>query len=128
MRSIIKRHGTSDPFQIAENLGIKIVFEQLDKQGIYLPINDQKVIILNENLKNNPMAKFVMAHELYHAIEHTDLMALYHNGYMVKSKKEREANQFATYLCLIGQTIYAGQTKEQICRQCYIPLEMEEYL
>ena len=109
-------------------MNIQVIYVDIEKTAVYVPLGSQKFIILNSRLKNNPEAKFVMAHELYHAIEHTDLMALYHNGYMVKSKKEREANQFATYLCLIGQTIYAGQTKEQIRRQCYIPLEMEEYL
>lgn len=125
---IIKKYRTSDPFEIADKIGIKLFYADLDCRGVYVPIDDVKVIILNEKYKNRPEAKFVMAHELFHALEHSDMMALYHDGYMVKPKKEREANQFATYICLVGQEFRADMTREQICRQCYIPLEMQNYI
>ena len=128
LKEIVKKYRTSDPFVIADMLNIKVLYADLEEQGVYVPIGEKKIIVLNQELKNRPESKFIMAHELFHAIEHGELMALYHNGHLVSWKKEREANQFAAFMCLIGETIYAGQTKEQICRQCYIPIEMEKYI
>lgn len=127
---LVKVYRTNDPFNIADQLNIYVRYADADDnfKGVYVPIDGKKLIVLNLALKHRPENKFYMAHELYHAINHSDVVSYYHNGYNVKAKFEREANQFATYLCLVGATIYEGQSDKEVMRANHIPLEMRGYL
>lgn len=127
---LVKVYRTSDPFYIADQLNIHVRYADADDnfKGVYVPIDDKKLIVLNKSFKHTQENKFYMAHELYHAINHSDVVAYYHNGYQVKAKFEREANQFATYLCLVDTTIYEGQSEQEVMRANHIPLEMRGYL
>lgn len=136
VRKLIKEHQTNDPFILADylNVGVRYVSEdeldddtEQDFTAVYVP-TIKPLIIINGKYQYSSERYFFMAHELYHAINHSDVIAYYHGGYGVKGKMEREANQFATYLRLIGATIWEGQSSRDVLRVNYIPQEMEGYL
>lgn len=130
IHELVREHRTSDPYELAGRLDINIRYANTDVDftGVYVPVENKKLIILNESLYQTKESRFVLAHELYHAINHSDMAYYYHNGYNAKGKHEREANEFATYLLLVGKTIYNEQTSFDILSENYIPYEMEEYL
>lgn len=127
---LVMRYKTSDPFELADHLNIYVRYADTDGsfKGVYMPVNDKQLIILNDNYRSSKEGFFVMAHELYHAIEHREQVNYYHHGHLVKGKKEREANQFATYLLLEGVSVYEEQSSYDVLRDNYIPHEMEPYI
>ncbi|MBZ6527790.1 ImmA/IrrE family metallo-endopeptidase [Aerococcaceae bacterium DSM 111021] len=127
---LVKECRTSNPYRIAEHLNIAIRYADTSDafNGVYIPVDGKKLIILNVELRHDPKGAFVLAHELYHAINHAEMAYFYHKGHNAKGKHEREANEFATYLLLVGKSIYEGQTVFEILRRNYIPYEMEEFL
>lgn len=132
VHDLLKKYRTSDPYALAEHLGVHVRYvddDDLDEgfTGVYVPAK-HPLIVLNNKLEYSQERYFYMAHELYHAINHTDVVAFYHDGYSVKGKMEREANQFATHLRLVGATIREEQSSYDILRENYIPKEMEEFL
>lgn len=93
---LIKKYDTSDPFEIAEQLGIVVIFEPLGSiHGYYSRSHRTKVIHINENL---PCEKQLItgAHELGHAILHPgeNTAFLKSSTYFPTSKIEQEANEF----------------------------------
>ena len=132
VRDLLKKYRTSDPYLLADYLGVHVLYvdnDELDEgfTAVYVPA-ERPVIVLNNKFEHSKERYFYMAHELYHAINHTDIVAFYHGGYNVKGKLEREANIFATYLCLVGVIARNGQSSIDVLRENYIPLEMEEYI
>ena len=64
---LINEHQSRDPFEIADNLGIIVLFEQLGTiNGYYNTAFRQKFIHINCDLPDYRM-KFTAAHELGHA-------------------------------------------------------------
>lgn len=89
---------TSDPFEIAEELGFKIYYKDIgSKKGMCTSMLGFTDIILNESIKNTPEALSVMAHELCHGVEHTSCAAWYTVGKMQQNQMEYQANNFAWY-------------------------------
>lgn len=132
VHDLLMIYRTSDPYQLAERLGVHVLYvdnDELDEgfTAVYVPA-EHPVIVLNSKYEHSRERYFYMAHELYHAINHTDVVAFYHGGYNAKGKMEREANQFATYLCLVDVFARSGQSSIDVLRENYIPLEMEEYI
>lgn len=129
LHKVLRDHGTNDPFIIAENLGIEIAYAPFSELGgTFVNVFNTPMIIINQEYEYTPHAKFVAAHELFHAMQHDGTLAFYHKAINVTGKKEREANRFATYLCLVEATIYEGQSTYDTLRENYIPQEMEEFL
>lgn len=130
IHELVREYRTSDPYQIAKHLNIAVRYADTSEEfkGMYISIEGKKLIVLNEVYRHDPKGVFILAHELYHAINHSDMAYIYHNDYNVKSKYEHEANEFATHLLLVGKSIYEGQSTFDILRECYIPLEMERFL
>jgi Zn-dependent peptidase ImmA (M78 family) len=99
---LVKKHGTNDPFKIAEKLGILIVFEPLGSiYGYYSKSHRTKVIHLNENLSGNKLI-FTCTHELGHATIHPEANTVFlkKNTLFSTDKLEIEANTFAVELLL----------------------------
>lgn len=96
----IKKFETSDPFQIAKELHIELAIGDIGSRlGCYMYMKRHKCIFLNENLSESEL-RFVMAHELGHAIMHPR-----QNCYFIRNKTflsanriEVEANTFAVEL------------------------------
>jgi len=102
---LVKRFGTRDPFQIAETLGIEVLF--CDKfgplKGMYRVLKNNRFIFINRELSPQ-MQRIVCAHELGHDQLHRHLAA----GrslqefmlYDMKTRSEYEANVVAAEILL----------------------------
>ncbi|KFZ43036.1 ImmA/IrrE family metallo-endopeptidase [Anoxybacillus flavithermus] len=108
VEKLVKKHGTNNPFEIASQKGIVLLFEQLG--GIYGYHHSFKrinIIHINSELDES-MQRFVCAHELGHAVLHPELSTsfLRKNTLFCMDKVEREANEFAVELLLPDDCIY----------------------
>ena len=126
---LMKKYKTNDPFELAEYLKIKIIYEDLGKniRGYYQACPKLKVIHINNNLDYVDQ-KIVCSHELGHAILHSKLniVFLHKHTYCVKNKFEREANTFAAELIIPDGLLleYPEYSIEQIAALYNIPVEL----
>lgn len=101
---LVKRCGTRDPFSIARQLGIEVLFcENFGPlKGMYRVIKRSRFIFINENLSGR-MQRIVCAHEIGHDQLHRNLA----KGsaiqefmlYDMTTKPEYEANIIAAESC-----------------------------
>lgn len=109
---LVKKFGTRDPFEIAENLGITIMFREDFKnlKGMYKVILRNRYIFINSNLEPS-MQALVCAHELGHDLLHRVFLksSVFQEFvlYDMKSKPEYEANIFASELLLDDEVVYS---------------------
>ena len=118
-RTVNKYH-TRSPYELADCMGITIQKCALGTiRGYYLKKFRIKQIILNCDLTESE-ERFVIAHELGHAIMHENLNTpfLLENTLFSKNKFEREANTFAVELLVPDSTIEENPdlTIEQLAR------------
>lgn len=118
-----------DPFKIIDYFDIRLKYVPFlnNPQGQYLKLLEQPYILLSEALKHSPKRYFVLAHELFHAVEHGDLMGYYMLNEHSNNKLEHEANKFAILLCmhLYKETHdYSFVTTEHIQQRYNIPQEL----
>lgn len=96
----IKKFETSDPFQIAKDLHIELAIGDIGSRlGCYMYMKRHKCIFLNENLSESEL-RFVMAHELGHAILHPrqNCYFIRNRTFLSTDRIEVEANTFAIEL------------------------------
>lgn len=104
-RKLVRRFKTRDPFEVAEELGITILYLDCKKQkGAFKVIVNQMFIYINDNLSDQ-MKRVICAHELGHALMHkalgaTQLGLLEFELFDMTSSCEYEANVFAAALLL----------------------------
>lgn len=96
-----RKTGTTDPFEIADQLGILYQVCNLQFEGCYMFLKNHRYIFINENLLEHEK-RLVMAHELGHAILHRkeNCYFIRNKTLLLNSKKEIEANKFAMELLL----------------------------
>lgn len=116
----VNKHHTRSPYELADCMGITIQKCALGTiRGYYLKKFRIKQIILNCDLTESE-ERFVLAHELGHAIMHENLNTpfLLENTLFSKNKFEREANTFAVELLVPDSTIEENPelTIEQLAR------------
>ncbi|MCY7774064.1 ImmA/IrrE family metallo-endopeptidase [Bacillus licheniformis] len=100
IKSITKKFETNNPFKIAKELGIEVVYEDLGRAlGYYSRHFRVKVIHINQNA-NEQSKEFICAHELGHAICHPDANTPFLKKQTLFStdRIELEANFFAINL------------------------------
>ena len=119
-RSLKKKYGTNNPFDIAQHLGIKVIFEPLGSiSGYYNKQLRMKQIHINHNLSEHDQL-FTCAHELGHAIMHRkeNCYFIRNKTLLLTSKMEIEANKFATELLIDDEVFLEFQefTTNQIAR------------
>ena len=133
IEKLYKKYKTRDPKELCSYLGIKIIYEELGTiNGYFQSACRIKIIHLNTNLEEN-FSRFVLAHELGHAIFHekTNLMFLETNTFDLKGKYERQANIFAAEL-LLDDTLKNAYCKsnctvnEIACIE-QVPVELVKY-
>lgn len=73
-----------------KEVGIILSLIEMDKGGYYVP--EWKMIFVNQSLTEDDM-KFVILHELKHALDHNEIRYLY-NSFIYRYKMEKEANDF----------------------------------
>lgn len=114
-----RKTGTSDPFAIADQLGILYQICDLQFEGCYMFLKNHRYIFINQNLPEHEM-RLVMAHELGHAILHRkeNCYFIRNKTLLLNSKKEIEANKFAMELLLPDSFLeeYRDFTIDQISR------------
>lgn len=68
---LIKKYKTNNPFEIADELNIKVILMNYpeDINGLYIYVHRSSLIFINKNLPYE-MQKVVCAHELGHAVLH----------------------------------------------------------
>ncbi len=131
---LVKRCDTRNPFEIAENLGIKIMmvddFKRL--KGLYRIIKRNRWIFLNSNLDSRTQ-EIVCAHELGHDQLHRSLAKgdglMEFMLYDMATKPEYEANIVAAEILLdtdeLLEYVYEyGYTSEQIARAMHTDINL----
>jgi Zn-dependent peptidase ImmA (M78 family) len=107
VKRLIKKHKSNDPFQIAKEKNIIILFAELGNTlGFYSSYKRIQFIHINNQL-NEMMQRFVCAHELGHAVLHpkSNTPFLRANTLFSVERLEVEANTFAVELLLPDETI-----------------------
>lgn len=97
---LIKKYGTSNPFKLAEYLGIIVVFDPLGSiYGYYSRTHRIKVLHINSNLSCERQLS-TCAHELGHALLHPDenTAFLKLKTFFSTDRIEVEANEFMVEL------------------------------
>lgn len=110
---LIKKHRTNDPFEIASQKNILVLFELLgDMLGYYNSSRRLQMIHIN-NTASQQDQRFTCAHELGHVILHLNVNTPFlrrHTLYSV-DRIEREANQFAVELLMPDELLYESKHK-----------------
>lgn len=108
-------HDTRDPFRIAAEYDIHILYEELGKNlGYFSNLFRIKTIRINDHA--DPFLQpFICAHELGHALLHpyAGTHAFNRNSFIANCKIEKEANQFAVEL-LFPDELIAGHPEIDI--------------
>lgn len=129
LEGLIDHCQTENIYEIYEQLDIKI--QRLTKdniilkgnEAVYHRFNSLEIVYIEDNLVNE---KFVLAHELAHAILHINESIVYFNPLENNWKLEKEANYFAMKLLYKDYEIEDGiETKSQLAdrlgvNECYI--------
>lgn len=125
------KHHTSDPFELCEILNIIVTPWDLanDTNGFYKYVRRNRFIFYNSNLPDHQI-KYVVAHELGHAVLHTRINATFTKSiyWSNLNKIELEAHHFAVSLLLSDIEIESFDTKKEICLYTGIPLELENFI
>lgn len=117
---IYETYDTLNPFEICQCLDIKIIKSSLGKdiKGFFQRTPEgYEAIHINSQLDDNEK-KYICAHELGHAILHTDISLGYfiENSLQIKNKYEIQADKFAAEL-LIGPEINDEQYRDMNIKQ-----------
>lgn len=111
VKSIIKKYGTRNPFEIIKEKNAILVYAPLvDVRGFYQYFQRNNIIYIDENLSEREKT-FVCAHELGHMFLHKKANAVYMDTQTCfnTNKYEIEANDFAINL-LISDDMIAENT------------------
>lgn len=129
LEGLIDHCQTENIYELYDQLDIEI--QRLTKDNIILKGNEAvyhrfhslEIVYIEDNLVNE---KFVLAHELAHAILHINESIVYFNPLENNWKLEKEANYFAMKLLYKDYEIEDGiETKSQLAdrlgvNECYI--------
>ena len=101
VHNLIEKYGTRSPFELCKKMNIQILFVDLpDKvDGFFLNSKVTSSILINKRL-SLPQRKLICAHELGHALLHSDVNAINYEesnpDYI--EKLENEADMFSKFL------------------------------
>lgn len=118
VKSLIRKYGTNNPFELADYLRIKVIFEPLGSiNGYYNRQLRMKQIHINSNIDWH-LQLFTGAHELGHALLHPNANTpfLRNKTGILINKYEIEANKFAMELIIQDEDLleYQDYTTGQI--------------
>lgn len=115
-QSLIKQHGTRDPFELASALNVHVEYNYNLKEckGLYLQVLGNTFVYLNGNL-DEPIRRVVLAHELGHDLLHREIAKVgiqEFSLYDMQNRVEYEANLFAADFLLSDKEVLT-YAKEQ---------------
>jgi Zn-dependent peptidase ImmA (M78 family) len=123
----IKKYGTSDPFELADRLGVLYQIGNCKHEGCYMFLKNHRYIFLSDQLEDAEL-RLVMAHELGHALldRKSNCYFIRNKTLLLISRLERRANLFAAYLLISDDllTEYTGYTEDQFCQGTGYPKEL----
>jgi Zn-dependent peptidase ImmA (M78 family) len=129
-QELIQSHGTNSPFEIAANLNVVVLFEDLGKEtwGYYSHTNRIHVIHINNRL-NPEQSTYTCAHELAHKILHPGINTpfLRNSTLFLVNKIERQAHRLAVHLIVGDNQPEQGETKQQFLNRCGISHQFHEF-
>ena len=128
-RRIVRLCQTRDPFRIAGELGIHVLYDNgfVKLKGMYMVIERNRFIILNGNLNKRDL-KTVCTHEIGHDRFHRDWAKskalqdfMYHD---MSLRPEREANIFAAEVLIDDEDLLEaarhGYSADMIARELQV--------
>lgn len=125
----IRIFGTSNPFEIADRLGVLYQIGNLKQEGCYMFLKNHRYIFLSNQLNREELI-LVMAHELGHALldRKSNCYFIRNKTLLLNSKLERRANLFAAYLLIPDDLVaeFNGYTMEQMSLCTGYPKELLE--
>lgn len=99
VKNLMRRHGTSNLYQIAKDLNICVIFRQTPRgvNGFWRRVLRRKYICINKNLSEWQKAA-VLGHELAHILFHPRYInyCMAGRSFFADRRKEDEADLFAT--------------------------------
>ena len=107
IEKIVKKYNSRNPFRIAKEMNIKVIFEPLgDINGYFTTVLREKQIHINSDIPEQKQL-FTAAHELGHALLHPKENTPFLRGstFFSVSKLENEANRFAIYLLISDEDL-----------------------
>lgn len=127
--SLIRRFHTNDPFALAAELGIHIVYGNLDGTwGCCTTYKRIKFIHINDRISEAEQ-RFTCAHELGHAVLHPGMSLPYLRAHTLFSPAvyERQANTFAVELLMPDALLleHPDCSLDHLARSVGIPAGME---
>lgn len=128
---LVKKHKTTNPFDLCDYLKIKIFYEDLghNVNGFFQSAPKNKIIHINSNLDYKEKL-LTCSHELGHAIFHCNLNILFleKKTHFVTNKYENQADYFSAKLQLHGIDLsylqYNALTLEQLSAQLDLPINL----
>ncbi|QUH28299.1 ImmA/IrrE family metallo-endopeptidase [Vallitalea guaymasensis] len=130
INNLLEQYGTNEPTELADYLGIAIIYEYLgNNNGLYINQNGCKFIVVNKNLDYYDQ-RVIIAHELGHAVLHSNLNMAYleNNTYYSRDKFEYQANYFVANLLLPDgfekDVDFEGMSINQISGLVGMPIEL----
>lgn len=115
----VRKFQTTDPFEIADRLGVLYQIGEIGCEGCYMFLKNHRYIFLNQNLDERE-TRMVMAHELGHAVLHRkeNCYFIRNKTLLLNSKNEIEANRFAAELLISDDILkeYGEMTTDQLSR------------
>lgn len=137
VEQLARKYGTRNPYELCDALGIKIHYKDLKKKlkGFFFYQSRQKNIVIDYNV-NKILELILVAHELGHAVLHTEIAMM--RGFqemevLEKSQQmpeENEANIFAAELLLDDDEVLQHLSEEsffEAARALFVPAALLDY-
>ena len=101
VKMVCSKYNTRNPYELAKFLGIEVIYQELGQvRGYYFCQKRIKLIYINSNLEDYT-ERFVLAHELGHAVMHPKSCTPFlQTTFWSVNKLEIEANKFASELLI----------------------------
>lgn len=130
-KSLIRKYGTNNPFEICSFKGIEIYYFPLGSlNGFYTENFRIKTIYINEHL-NDRQRKIVCSHELGHImLRHKEnKLFLSNNTFFVTNRYEIQADRFAAELLISNELLEELKyyTVDQMALALDLPVTLVKY-
>lgn len=134
VQGLIETYETRNIYDLIDSLDITIIRKELQnglKAKFFRDIFGNEFIYLSSNI-NEIEERFVLAHEVGHAILHTDIsVEYYYNSFVNIGKLEKQADYFAVELLIdeanIDKQLLLDMNVEQLSSYFGVPIELIEY-
>lgn len=123
---LVRKHATNNPFTIAAQKNILVLFEPLGgMMGYFNTYKRIPMIHINSEM-NEADQTYTCSHELGHAIQHRNVNTPFLKRHTLLSVEriEREANEFAVELLMPDELLINGMTIYEAAVACGIPSEV----